>query len=58
MRDECSRYYEDEDRFKCMAGHACYCRFGEACPDYYPFSKVLDEKAQQKKDGGKKNGSL
>ena len=34
MLDECRHYYEDEDRFKCCAGHACYCRFGQNCPDF------------------------
>lgn len=31
---DCKYYYEDEDRFKCKKGHACYCRYGEACGDY------------------------
>lgn len=46
MRDECRHYFEDEDRFKCMKGHACYCRFGEPCKNF----QTLEEwRAEQKK---------
>ena len=51
-RRDCRHYYEDEDRFKCGKGHACFCRFGESCKDF----ETYEEYKKRKESGA--DGSL
>ena len=45
-RRDCRHYYEDEDRFKCTKGHACFCRFGEPCKDFETYEEYLAKKKE------------